>query len=483
MWRIRKIKSCICLLIVGFCSHQSIAQTGAIDLEVEMNEKLIGVGVAPPTAKIGDLVEQGYCIQPPFNELCAQLPHDILDFDASFVYRFLEKNAQTPFDIFSWETFVALNWPTDDDGVPLDQQIGTAPDAPRVWQSYVSPTELFSPDNKNDACSHITDEAVFRPSSLVQSIGLPLIDKNLNYVVFDIRVNDEVVDYVKSNGFDTLSGQQAFKVSGKEIEFPQGHFQNNETRSGGAVGSVAVKSAWKIIDQQAGDDPTRYYTVNGHISVPADMSENGKSFCAQEQLGLIGMHVMRRTKNGNGGDWIWTTFEHVDTAPIAANARRPNQVFADVLFPDGCHAPESVEANYALYDSECQNCPTNVKPPANMKWAQTPPYAMRADLKQGAQVVRCWSIFESTQYISDKWREKLAGTVWANYHLLSTQWKGARRGGYFLAGEVPRFLTNSTMETFEQGIHNGTCMGCHLEALSTAGQDSNFSFLLRQVSR
>ena len=476
-----KTRSCICLLLV--CAYQAGAQTVATDVEEEMNEKLIGVGVAPPTARIGDLIENGYCIQPPFNELCPDLPHDVLDFDASFVYRFLEKNAQTPFDIFAWETFVALNWPAGDDGVPLDQRIGSAPDAPRVWQSYVSPKEIFTPDAESDACSRAGDNTTFRPSSLVQTVGLPLIDKNLNYVVFDFRINEEVADYILANGFDTQSGQRAFKESGKEISFPQGHFQDNEARSGGAIGSVAIKTAWKIIDEKAGDDPAGYFTVNGHISVPADLSENGKSFCVEEQLGLIGMHVMRRTKNGNGGDWVWVTFEHVDAAPIAANARRPNQVFAKVLFPDGCYPPETVEANYALYDGDCENCPTNVKPAANWKWAQAPPYVMQADLKQGAQVVRCWSVFESTQYISDKWREKLADTVWANYELLSTQWKGARRGGYFLAGEVPRFLTNSTMETFEQGVFNGSCMGCHLEALSVAGQNSNFSFLLRRAVR
>ena len=28
------------------------------------------------------------------------------------------------------------------------------------------------------------------------------------------------------------------------------------------------------------------------------------------------MHIMHRTESGNGGDWIWSTFEHVNAAPV-----------------------------------------------------------------------------------------------------------------------------------------------------------------------
>ena len=47
----------------------------------------------------------------------------------------------------------------------------------------------------------------------------------------------------------------------------------------------------------------------------------------------------------------------------------------------------------------------------------------------------------------------------------------------FPNGEVPRFLTNVTLETYDQYTHGGTCMGCHAKALTLAGQDANFSFL------
>ena len=39
-----------------------------------------------------------------------------------------------------------------------------------------------------------------------------------------------------------------------------------------------------------------------------------------------------------------------------------------------------------------------------------------------------------------------------------------------------RFLTNVTLETYDQYTHGGTCMGCHARAITLAGQDANFSF-------
>ncbi len=79
------------------------------------------------------------------------------------------------------------------------------------------------------------------------------------------------------------------------------------------------------------------------------------------------------------------------------------------------------------------------------------------------------------------WREKLAGTVWANYVLIGTQWRGNRGGVLHGRGEVPRFLANSVVETYVQAGMTGSCLGCHATAKTAAGQDADFSFLLRRA--
>ncbi len=81
--------------------------------------------------------------------------------------------------------------------------------------------------------------------------------------------------------------------------------------------------------------------------------------------------------------------------------------------------------------------------------------------------------------MNEVWHTRLRDTVWSNYRLISTQWRGSPGSKLFPNGEVPRFLTNVTLETHDQYSHGGTCMGCHAKAVTAAGQTANFSFLLR----
>jgi hypothetical protein len=50
---------------------------------------------------------------------------------------------QQAFDIFSWASFVALNWPSNPDGTPMDGPITSNPTAPRVWEAYINATGVF----------------------------------------------------------------------------------------------------------------------------------------------------------------------------------------------------------------------------------------------------------------------------------------------------------------------------------------------------
>ena len=81
-------------------------------------------------------------------------------------------------------------------------------------------------------------------------------------------------------------------------------------------------------------------------------------------------------------------------------------------------------------------------------------------------------------------QEKLKGTVWANYRLVTTQWPtaGSSTGQPF----IPANLTNTTMETYIQT--GGSCMGCHSIAHTSGttmnGQpaSANFSYLLQAAN-
>ena len=347
-------------------------------------------------------------------------PKDNTDFDASFIYLNLEKNAQNPFDLFSWQTFVALNWPADEAGAPIGEQIGTHPNLPRVWQFYKQPGEVFGLTAEDQPCRAVA-AAEIATDQILQSSGKPLIDRDLNYIVFDTRMNDRTEQYIVGNGLDSAEGQRRFRKAGKMVDFPRGYYQDKTTRTGGELGAIALKTSWKIIDASASEEAGSYYMVDARIAVPGARSETGEALCIRTRIGLIGMHIMHRIASGNGGDWIWSTFEHVNAAPVADNSLDPNNILGE-LFADGCHANTVESRRYVLFSPGCKGCPTNTTPAAEWKWFEDAPHARGHATRGefGTQVVRCWKIFESTAHVNAVWRTRLRDTVWSNYQLIST---------------------------------------------------------------
>ena len=66
-----------------------------------------------------------------------------LPFDATFSQNPSVDQVQQAFDIFSWASFVALNWPSNPDGTPMAGPITSNPTAPRVWEAYIDATGVF----------------------------------------------------------------------------------------------------------------------------------------------------------------------------------------------------------------------------------------------------------------------------------------------------------------------------------------------------
>ncbi|MGI9319598.1 MAG: hypothetical protein ACR2QW_19875 [bacterium] len=434
-----------------------------------------------PTTKAELDIRAHFCDVAPQQEICSVLPKDVTDFSASSVYMLIEQNAQNPFDLFSWKTFVALTWPLDQEGTVLTDHEGGSFGSPRLWQTYSNLKTLFDEPDSGICDQDKNGEPVLITSEFTQAQGQPLIDQNGNYVVFDVRVNPTMEKYIRQNNLNTLEGQQAFKDSGKEIDFPKGHYDDAATRMGGKVGSLEIKTAWRILDPDNHEEMARFMVVDGNIEVAAADSIAGDDLCIPVKLGLVGFHIVRRTESGNGGDWVWTTFEHIDNAPYADKARGPNSIFSKPLFPQGCAVNVDHNRTYSFFDPDCANCKDNLAPVniGGWKWWSRPPYA--GPDARPAQVTRCWKPSLGTRWINRAWQEKLTGTAWQYYALSTTQWKGANKGQMFPHGEVPRYLTNATMETYIQTAENGSCLGCHAEARTRAGQPANFSFVLSRV--
>ena len=406
------------------------------------------------------------CIRAPHDQLCPHFPDDQLHFSSVLEYRLINTAVQDPFDHHAWQAFLALNWPLSADGTPA-ATLGAAPDTRRIWSRFARRDDVFR-RNRAATCPDSADATV-HTGDLAQFDDMVLIDQAGNFVVYETRMNPVVEAYIRDNALDSRAGQAAFDP--QPVEFPLGQLGVRATPA-----SVLLKTAWRVL--QAGE--TGYLTASGLIHVPADRSASAVPLCLPVTLGMVGMHIVTRVGSGNGDEWLWSTFEHRDNVPLAASSRQMNSLFAQDLFPQGCtHPADAAGRNPAFYNPARADQPTNTPTGAGWSWADHPPYArIGGESATPPQIVRCWDLLDGTQAVNAIWQARLTDSVLHNYSLISSQWRGANSSPIFTHGELPRFLTNTTLETFVQIDTQGTCLGCHVTARTATGADANFTFLL-----
>ena len=452
-----------------------------------------------------------YCVHNKGNTLCSTLPHDVLT-QFGFDYFNLDSTPQAELDIFSWQTFIGLNWPALVDGMPdTSVIIGDAPKSRRVWEFYPTTGDVF-PGQKTIDCSNDEDLPVFRLSAksvlgnhrdnpFLESTGQPLIDRNGNFILYDIRLNDLEAEWIRGEGLNTIAGQKARTDS---VAFPVGWYANNDNRTGGRVGAMEIKTSWMILDDTA--THSDYFVMDAHVHIDSSDVEGGNApLCFKATLGLVGMHILRKTRGpyrmsmGSGTldttnvtpqYWIWTSFEHTRNAPLAANPQDPTQYTVAIT---SCDPPTDISTPYNLFDPDCQlpngePCPTNTAPAKPYLWSTSPPFAssLLVNGTFGTQVVRCFDLYSSTKAVNKRFQEKLVGTVWENYMLIGTQWQGdpATSSGKPVPGSngnLPRYFSNTTLETYIQLKDFGSCISCHQDAKLAGNSEisANFSYLLQ----
>ncbi len=443
--------------------------------------------------------------------LCSTLPVDMPNlnvitgyFPKTDVTQPSTNVAQDNFDWFSWQMFVALNWPADGNGKPLPGSIGKNPNAPRVWQNLQSPDQVFPGNgiNTKSCAANKKGLVLFRTSKFSTNSFIepftswPLIDQAGNYVVYDIRMGTVEVDYLKKNGLLTAAGQKKFTGT---YNFPTG--------LGTTEGAIELKTAWRILTDPA--SYSNFFTAQATVVVPAQSSVTGKEMCLDVTVGLVGMHIMQKITNPSNFSnfWVWATFEHNANAPTAQDATpsQMNQKAAqqknnyDPL--QACPAPTVSGSSYSFFSSVCTNdganCAPNQPPSkgtdANFMWQTKPPYAKSylMDGQYGTQVVRCWDMYDSAKNVTTQFQAALAGTPWVNYLLVGSQWAQATSAEFpspVTPFAAPFYLTNTTLETYLQlnpiivgGKPStqapGSCIACHILATDSTNKPSNFSFM------
>lgn len=411
---------------------------------------------------------------------------------------------QTGFDIYSWNTFIALNWPAETSTkgtAPCNLQNGVARDCdkplprgdygPTVWetlkpdwavfrgsaQGAIAPAGWNCPLEPLPGCDSLDamDAATARMPVLRMMIKdantatefkqagtfAPLIDQNGSFVRYEIRMNRDEFEFIDNNKLWDSRNHTA------DVDFQPVGSNGKKT-----YGPMEIKAAWKILTDK--DKPERFHSRTVEIAwlKPA---QKGQYFCKTYTMGLVGLHIAHKTEHAP--QWVWSTFEHVD------NYKGANPTFND---PD-CPASK---------------CPPNLQPDdpeggwnGDPRIKQTPPTQVAVGPGSAA------TILHGSVKLNAEVQQKLAamGSVWQYYELVSTQWPAVpfingkvaevlKKGTLLNQGaqQFPHLLANSTMETYLMGpdedSNTSSCMYCHtLARLTNYKYRADFSYLLQDA--
>ncbi len=365
--------------------------------------------------------------------------------------------ASRVFDLFAWESFVALQWPVDSQGTPAPALTG--PGVPR-WVYWMTPNEIFLPDGArpdstygvlemarsfdDEECeaAHLSKQKSLSDAlerhelTLAEADGNHLWDQNGNQVYYEVFLNDIVFADILKQQLYNVEGQIRYLGDGSNAAF---FGWANPNLHPPTTGSITMKLAWKEIDETKGDLPDRYFTRE--VCVP---QEELSGVLVKKTLGLVGMHIARKLVDAP--EWVWSTFEHVDNLAV-------NEL--DLSEP-GRQRP----SRPSFYDPACPTCPVN-----------TPPEPDEDGIRR-TQAARTIPVPEATETLNRQAQTRLreAGSVLRFYKLIGAQWPTSvwptapvRRTpkdqskaltawvlNDSLGRPAPPFLANSVMETYFQ---------------------------------
>jgi hypothetical protein len=353
--------------------------------------------------------------------------------------------------------------------------------------------------------------------------GDPAIDTSGNWTIYERRVNDFEIAYLRAPDGKTqwnltnVKGQSAFAAGGGKVVFPP------TSPIGARQAAMEIKAAWRMLDpKNHAANVKKFFVVRAVVGVAPDLVDRSPSkivapICTRVDLGLVAMHIIQKNPqtipvSNLNPQWFWSTFEHVDNAPLATGACDITHPIECTGFPKSKCPAEVVPGapEYSYFDRRYPKLVNVVPQPApngTFFWNGTMPYAKNymtptsdgGHTFTGTQIARCWQIYKLTKELNLDWQKKLreAHSVFANYMLIGTQWGGRVEPTFPPPGPpnvVPNYLSNSVLETFlqtaydyknPQPFNTGSCITCHSVAsfkargiaIQPVTVPSDFSFL------
>lgn len=402
------------------------------------------------------------------------------------------------FDWFSWEAFIALNWPASSQGRGNPDQ----PDNPTVftsmtnttpttWGTYKANWELYDQYDKRPTpwddwsspyepalCPQAkpTDrEMVMMTKSVAttdtvlsemdEAFSFPLFDQQSNPVYFEVRYNRPYYDFVR--GADDKQSSWLYYNFNLPTDYTQVPLPPNSTSTADAI---MLKAAWRNLSGMETSLTKRYYTVNAWVYQPGTNPPQ----CVQTPMGLVGFHIAVKTKDFP--QWIWATFEQVDNVP-------PKVENVPSSFNNGTDNPSTGTQGFAN------------RPTALAAQNQLPPTSPPVQVTR-VNPIPTTPAGASTVDVNNAFHKALPkDSPWQYYQLIVTQWptqpesfKPPANRGVYPSGAGQPFpvsgAVNVTMETYLQteelakGAFGNSCMSCHYNA-GTGLRDFSWGFARR----
>ena len=388
--------------------------------------------------------------------------------------------SQTAVDVFSWNEFIAFNWPATQNCMPDTGKsilgIQSGAQGPVVWQTQMSSEDIFVAPGGSPApwCNGPALAALFArqpidiartaqtaapPQSLqhlasvispptdVEAVGGVVTDQSGRWLRYQRLTNQTEYTAIVGHSWYKLSVLNSIKT----LMLP--------------TGSIEFKSAWKILTPSE-ITGGRYYTIKAIVyNTPDGAKSPGPN---PVTLGLVGLHIIHKTPTQGG--FFWSTFEQVDNDSVFINPHK-----------GGPYNKQTAQKPY-----------TELKP-------NGAPVNAPVQIKRNNKIA-------ADPALNDYYRGLLKGSVFANYRLVSTQWQtgGAPQG-------TPANVANIVIETYVQDAAAKAsavralpasffppakpglpafgptppsgCLGCHLNATAANGTtitDHSFLFLEAQ---
>ena len=154
-----------------------------------------------------------------------------------------------------------------------------------------------------------------------------------------------------------------------------------------------IKVSWKIL--AGDDDKSKFHHVEALVAMPTTEDQQMDPPCLRKTLGLIGFHVVHKTKNRP--QWIWTSFEHKDNVPEQRRDRRLQEAI-----PTPTRSGPSI--NFYTLSCSDSDCPVNETPPR--PWDPEPANGLQfrrnsqGQMIFNSQIVRTVPLTEATNDIN-----------------------------------------------------------------------------------